>query len=124
VRLALDDFGTGYAGFGQLLRLPLDTLKLDRRFIRGLGTDARAEPIIVSMLGLARGLGFEVVAEGIETEAQRQRLAELGCGVGQGFGIGRPLGIEDLAVWLVGHRAQAALAAADDKVVALRRRGA
>jgi diguanylate cyclase (GGDEF)-like protein len=123
VRLALDDFGTGYAGFGQLLRLPLDTLKLDRRFVRGLGVDPRSEAIIVSMLGLARGLGFEVVAEGIETEAQRQHLAELGCSTGQGFGIGRPLGTEDLAVWLVGHRAQRAVAEDSEKIVALRRRG-
>ncbi len=91
VRLAFDDFGTGSTGLAELLRLPIDVLKIDGRFVAALTRDRKAREIVRGTLGLAAGLGLEVVAEGIEEPAQAALLAELGCRVGQGWLIGRPL---------------------------------
>lgn len=91
VRLALDDFGTGTSGLAQLLRLPIDILKIDRRFVGALPRDPKAREIVRATLGLAAGLGLEVVAEGIEEPAQAAFLASLGCRAGQGWLVGRPL---------------------------------
>jgi diguanylate cyclase (GGDEF)-like protein len=91
VRLALDDFGTGTSGLAQLLRLPIDILKIDRRFVGALPRDPKAREIVRATLGLAAGLGLEVVAEGIEEPAQAAFLASHGCRAGQGWLVGRPL---------------------------------
>ncbi len=100
VRLALDDFGTGSSGLAQLLRLPIDILKIDRRFVAAVTRDERAREIVRATLGLASGLGIEVIAEGIEEPAQAALLAQLGCRAGQGWLIGRPLQGEALqAFW-------------------------
>lgn len=100
VRLALDDFGTGSSGLGQLLRLPIDILKIDRRFVAAVTRDERAREIVRATLGLAGGLGIAVIAEGIEEPAQAALLAQLGCRAGQGWLIGRPLQGEALqAFW-------------------------
>ncbi len=99
-RLALDDFGTGNSGLAQLLRLPLDKVKLDRTFIRGLGCDRRAEEVVRATLSLARSLGFEVVAEGVETEDQADALRALGCTAAQGFLYARPMDMGALQDWL------------------------
>ncbi len=91
VKLALDDFGTGYSSLSYLRRLPLDTIKVDRSFVSGLGTDPADVPIVQAVISLAHGLGIDVVAEGIETEAQLLLLRELACDRGQGFWFSRPL---------------------------------
>ena len=90
VRLVLDDFGTGYSSLSYLKHLPLDTIKIDRSFVAGLSEDADRS-IVEAVVALAHGLRIGVVAEGIETEAQRRRLIELGCGLGQGYLFSRPV---------------------------------
>jgi diguanylate cyclase (GGDEF)-like protein/PAS domain S-box-containing protein len=90
VRLALDDFGTGYSALGYLKRFPFDIVKIDRSFVRGLGQDAGDSAIVGAVLGMAGALGMEVIAEGIETEEQRQCLRDLGALYGQGFFFARP----------------------------------
>ncbi|MBK1657725.1 putative bifunctional diguanylate cyclase/phosphodiesterase [Paracraurococcus ruber] len=99
-RLVLDDFGTGNSGLSQLLRLPLDSLKLDKRFVQRLGTDHRAEEIVRATVSLAHGLGLEVVAEGVETERQAAMLHNLGCDHAQGFLFARPMPLAALEDWL------------------------
>jgi diguanylate cyclase (GGDEF)-like protein len=96
VRLVLDDFGTGYSSLSYLRRLPLDTIKVDRSFVSGLGSGPADIPIVQAVVSLAHGLGIDVVAEGIETSAQLASLRELGCDRGQGFLLSRPL--PDLAM--------------------------
>lgn len=99
-RLVLDDFGTGNSGLSQLLRLPLDAVKLDKRFIQALGVDRKAEEIVRATVSLAQGLGLDVVAEGIETEKQAELSAALGCNAAQGFLFARPMAPERLRAWL------------------------
>jgi EAL domain-containing protein (putative c-di-GMP-specific phosphodiesterase class I) len=96
VRIAFDDFGTGYASLSSLQQFPLTTLKLDRSFIQHIQTNRSDAVITKSMIALARDLGLESVAEGIETPGQHDMLAEMGCAVGQGFLYGRPVAQEHL----------------------------
>ncbi|MFP4683474.1 MAG: putative bifunctional diguanylate cyclase/phosphodiesterase [Ectothiorhodospira sp.] len=91
VKLSLDDFGTGYASLAYLTRLPVQTLKLDRSFVADLETSGEARKVAEAVLGLAESLSLEVVAEGIETDAQADWLRERACGTGQGFLFSRPL---------------------------------
>lgn len=98
--LALDDFGTGTSGLAQLLRLPIDVLKIDRRFIQGLPHDRRALEIVRATLGLAHALEIRVVAEGVEEAAQAALLGELGCDAAQGFRFARPMDEGALRAWL------------------------
>lgn len=101
VTLALDDFGTGYSSLSYLKLLPVRQLKIDRSFIVGIGDNAGDEAIIETVMALARSLGFEVLAEGVETLAQAEFLAGLGCHQFQGFLYGKALpGAEFLARWL------------------------
>ena len=90
VGVALDDFGTGYCSLSYLRRLPINGLKIDRSFVRGLGHEADDDSIVTSVIELARSLGVSVVAEGVETEAQLQRLREGGCDTMQGFLFAKP----------------------------------
>jgi predicted signal transduction protein with EAL and GGDEF domain len=91
VRVALDDFGTGYASLVHLKEIPVDVLKIDRSFVDGLLKDGGAsEEIVRAVLALGHGLKKEVIAEGVETVDQLNRLRELGCGYAQGFLLGRP----------------------------------
>ncbi len=85
VRIAIDDFGTGYSALSYLKDLPVDRLKIDRSFVNSLCRDPRASIIVRSIIGLAGKIGFAVLAEGIETEAQRRALIHAGCRQGQGF---------------------------------------
>jgi diguanylate cyclase (GGDEF)-like protein/PAS domain S-box-containing protein len=96
VRVCLDDFGTGYSSLGYLHRYRVDSLKVDRQFVAGLGQGRGAEEIIRAVVGLGRVFGVNIVAEGVETEAQFEACREFGCTHGQGFGIYRPLPPRDL----------------------------
>jgi diguanylate cyclase (GGDEF)-like protein/PAS domain S-box-containing protein len=91
VRLSIDDFGTGYSSLAYLERFPVDSLKMDRSFIEGLGSGSTKSPLAEAVIGLGRILGLRVVAEGIETKEQWERLRALGCGLGQGYHISYPL---------------------------------
>ena len=88
VRLAVDDFGTGYSNLSYLSRLPISMLKIDKSFIAGIAQDANAEVLVRAVIGLGAQLGCEVLAEGIETEAQAFKLSTMDCRLGQGFLIG------------------------------------
>jgi len=85
VRLAVDDFGTGYASMAYLRALPLDTIKIDGSFVRDIGTSAQADALVESLIQLGRAVGLELVAEGVETVAQRDFLAERGVRRAQGY---------------------------------------
>jgi EAL domain-containing protein (putative c-di-GMP-specific phosphodiesterase class I) len=85
VHIAIDDFGTGYSSLSYLLRLPADTLKIDRSFVSGTGDAGRNVTIVRTVIGLADSMGLDVVAEGVETEEQLALLADLGCPLAQGY---------------------------------------
>ena len=90
MRVAIDDFGMGYSSLGQLRALPVDRIKIDRAFVRGIGAgDSGA--IATAVVTLARAFGLDVIAEGVETPAQRAFLLELGCVDAQGFLFSKPL---------------------------------
>ena len=91
VRIAIDDFGTGYSSLSYLKRFPVDTLKLDRSFVQGLPEDADDGSIARAVITLAHSLGLAVVAEGVETAAQRDFLAREGCDQMQGYLLSRPV---------------------------------
>jgi diguanylate cyclase (GGDEF)-like protein len=90
VTIAIDDFGVGYASLGYLERFPIDVLKIDRSLVDGVATDTRKRRVVATVLALAETLELEVVAEGIEREADAEALQALGCGIGQGFLYARP----------------------------------
>ncbi len=100
IRISMDDFGTGYASLATLQAFPFDKLKIDRSFVARLGSEPQAAVIVRAVLGLGRSLGMGVVAEGVETEAQRAFLAEESCGEMQGYLFGKPRPIADYAVAL------------------------
>jgi len=96
--LALDDYGTGHSGLNHLQRYPIGTLKIDRAFIEPMIGSAHSMHIVRSSIDLAHSLGMNVVAEGVETEAMRDKLLELGCDFGQGWHFGKPAALKDLAI--------------------------
>jgi diguanylate cyclase (GGDEF)-like protein/PAS domain S-box-containing protein len=91
VRLSIDDFGTGYSSLAYLKRLPADTLKIDKSFIRALGEDIEDTALVKMTVDLAHTFGMEVVAEGVESEYQAEQLKEMGCDLGQGYHFTKPL---------------------------------
>ena len=100
VKVALDDFGTGYSSLSHLRRLPISTVKVDRSFVDGLGDDRDDTAIVTGVIGMARGLKLDTVAEGVETEAQVEALERLGCDYGQGYRFARPLEAADITARL------------------------
>ena len=96
IRVAIDDFGTGYSSLSYLKRLPVDTLKIDRSFVNGLGQDTQDTAIVDSVVALARTLQLSVTGEGVETLAQARHLRQIGCDRGQGFLYARPLPPADM----------------------------
>ncbi|HKE63156.1 MAG TPA: EAL domain-containing protein [Micromonosporaceae bacterium] len=100
VRVAIDDFGTGYSSLSYLRDVPLDVVKLDRSFTQSMATSLQQRQLVRGIVGLADVLGLEVVAEGIETEHEREVAATIGCGYGQGFLFSRPLPAEATRHWL------------------------
>ena len=109
VRISLDDFGTGYSSLRYLQRLPVDELKIDRSFIRGITGSDTDTSIVEATVTLARNLGLTTVAEGVECAATWEHLARLGCDVAQGYFISRPLPAGELEVWLAGVERHAAM---------------
>ena len=93
VRLSLDDFGTGHSSLASLTQMPFDVFKIDRQFVSGIGEDEQAEAVVDTILGLARTLNFEVVAEGIENVRQEAFLRKRGCTLGQGYLYGKPMAL-------------------------------
>lgn len=94
VRFSMDDFGTGQSSLSYLTRLPLDQLKIDQSFVRNIGVQASDAIIIQTIIGLASRLGMQVIAEGVETDAQRAFLHQHGCSICQGYLLGRPVPLE------------------------------
>jgi diguanylate cyclase (GGDEF)-like protein/PAS domain S-box-containing protein len=97
VSLAIDDFGTGYSSLSYLRKLPISVVKIDQGFIRDMLINDSDRILVETIIAMAHNLGHELVAEGIEETAQRQRLADLGCEVGQGYLFGRPMDAEQFA---------------------------
>jgi EAL domain-containing protein (putative c-di-GMP-specific phosphodiesterase class I) len=115
VMLALDDFGTGYSSLSQLKGLPLDNLKLDQSFVRGLPDDTDDLAICTAVIAMGRALGLKVIAEGVESTAQLAVLRALGCDVGQGYLFARPLPAQQFLDFVQKH--------GDDEVTAFSQLG-
>ncbi|HEV7665104.1 MAG TPA: EAL domain-containing protein [Chloroflexota bacterium] len=112
IQVAIDDFGTGYSSLSYLKRLPVDTLKIDRTFVNGLGFDTQDTAIVDSVVALARTLQLSVTGEGVETQAQARHLRQLGCERGQGFLFARPLPPKDVERLLDEARSSSSIRAA------------
>ncbi|HMC13022.1 MAG TPA: EAL domain-containing protein, partial [Gallionellaceae bacterium] len=100
IRFSLDDFGTGYSSLQYLKRLPLDQLKIDQSFIRDLAVDSSDKTIVRTIIAMAQNLNLDVIAEGVETEDQRQFILDSGCIHYQGYLFGKPVPIEQFEALL------------------------
>lgn len=109
VKLSIDDYGTGHASMAQLKRLPVHELKIDRSFVCSLATDTKDQAIVASTIALAHRLGLSVVAEGVEDNAAVNHLATMACDEIQGYGLARPMPVDELVGWL--ERSSAAVRA-------------
>jgi diguanylate cyclase (GGDEF)-like protein len=97
VKIAMDDFGTGYASLSSLQSFPFDKIKIDRTFISGVDSNQQSAAIVRAVVGLSNALNMPVIAEGVETEGERDFLMKAGCGEMQGYLLGRPMDIEEYA---------------------------
>jgi EAL domain-containing protein (putative c-di-GMP-specific phosphodiesterase class I) len=95
IKIAIDDFGTGYSSLSYLKNWRIDSIKIDRSFVRDLATDSSDLAIVSAIIAIARHLHIQVVAEGIEGYQQAEILRKLGCSVGQGFLFARPMPAEE-----------------------------
>jgi diguanylate cyclase (GGDEF)-like protein len=118
VRIAVDDFGTGYSSLAYLRRLPVDEVKIDKSFVVGLASDLGDLAVVRAIIELGHSLGLTVVAEGVEQDATRDQLVEMGCDIVQGYLISRPLGPDRFDAWL-SARTIRALGTRDDTVLTL-----
>lgn len=107
INLSVDDFGTGYSSMNYLKLFPLDSLKIDRSFVKDLGIDSNDESIIRAIVAMSKGLGLKTVAEGVETEQQRELLCSIGCDLMQGYLYSRPLPAEEVVKYLARPAVQA-----------------
>ncbi len=98
--IEMDDFGAGHSSLNYLTQFPIDTLKLDRSLIDKLGTDSQQNVIVKTLITLGNNLGVNVVAEGLETRIQLRALMRMGCKVGQGFLLGRPMPLDETFSWM------------------------
>jgi EAL domain-containing protein (putative c-di-GMP-specific phosphodiesterase class I) len=103
IRITLDDFGAGYSSLSYLRRFPFDKIKIDKSFVQSGGTDRGTRVILEAMIRMCTDLGFDVVAEGVETEQQLADLRQLGCREIQGFLLGEPLRPDMVEDFLVDH---------------------
>ncbi|MFC4173476.1 PAS domain-containing protein [Microvirga sp. GCM10011540] len=106
VQVALDDFGTGYASLTHLKQFPVDHIKIDQRFVRGIEEDPDDEAIVTAVVSLGRSLNLRVTAEGVETTGQAQRLREMGCSAVQGYLFSKPMAGADIPEFLSGWTAR------------------
>jgi EAL domain-containing protein (putative c-di-GMP-specific phosphodiesterase class I)/CheY-like chemotaxis protein len=111
--LSIDDFGTGFSSLAQLVRTRFSELKIDRSFVSRLATDRAARTLVESIIAMARSLGLRTVAEGIETEEQREILLSLDCDMGQGYLIAEPMPVNDWLRWMHAARRRAGAVAGD-----------
>ena len=105
-RILIDDFGTGYSSLSYLKHLPIDTLKIDRAFVRDMAVDQNDFAIVSAIVGIAKSLALHLVAEGIETIEQLDCLRKLGCQSGQGFFFSPPISVANCTALLEKLRAQ------------------
>jgi len=105
VRIAMDDFGTGFTSLSSLQKLPIDLLKIDQSFVSGMLTDGDSTAIVRAVLSLARALGMETTAEGIDSEDLAEMLTELGCTYGQGYFFSEPLPAEQALAYALSRSA-------------------
>jgi EAL domain-containing protein (putative c-di-GMP-specific phosphodiesterase class I) len=108
IGIAIDDFGTGYSSLGSLRQLPVDSVKIDRSFVAGLGVRREDRAIVAAVKGMADALELSLVAEGIETQAQLETLLEIGCETGQGYLFSPPRPADLAAELLPGNGRHAA----------------
>lgn len=101
IRTSLDDFGTGYSSLSYLRRLPLHTLKIDQSFVQGMLSDSGDLAIVQGVVGLARSFNYSVIAEGVETVEQGEKLLQLGCTLAQGYCVARPMPVQAFMDWAV-----------------------
>ena len=104
VRFSMDDFGTGYSSLAYLTQLPLDQLKIDQSFVRNIGTKPTYAVIVQTIIGMANSLGIDVMAEGVETEAQLIFLGRAGCMAYQGYLFGSPVSLEEFGDSVLNHK--------------------
>ncbi|GAA5142877.1 EAL domain-containing protein [Thalassotalea piscium] len=100
ITISIDDFGTGYSSMSQINKLPFQELKIDRQFVENIGADHRRKVITKSTVEMAKGLGLEVVAEGINSKEDEDILRRFGCDIGQGYFYAKPMAFEDYIDWL------------------------
>ncbi len=103
VSISLDDFGTGYSSLSYITRFPIDVIKIDRSFVQDITIDSEKAAIVSAITNLSHGLGFNVVAEGVETQAELDVIRQLKCDEVQGFFYCRPMAADDVSEWLLGR---------------------
>lgn len=101
IHLSIDDFGTGFSSLSYLSKFSLNTIKIDRSFISGLNSNTDGQAIVLTIIQLAKNLGLEVIAEGVETEEQLEFLRINKCDVVQGFLLAKPVSSEDMIQYLI-----------------------